>query len=71
MIKDVRLPNWTNVYTVARVTQFCFFPVYNVVFDELPLLQTSTKEDAERIAAMCNGAYNLGHMSAMTRMLTE
>jgi len=69
--RALRGPNWIKAYTVERVTQFFLFPVYNVVFEEKPLLQTSSKETAERVAGLCNGAYNLGRASVATQLWAE
>lgn len=55
------MSNWAEPY---RVVTRSFFN-YDVVYDgELVLISSNDHHNAERIAAMLNGAYNLGYSTA-------
>lgn len=54
--------NWATPYMVVSKGAF----KYDVVYEEISLVLISTNDhhNAERIAAMLNGAYNLGYSAA-------
>lgn len=53
--------SWEKPYSVVR-HGFFWWTCYAVVYEETELFYASTRKDAGTIAAMCNGAFNLGRM---------
>lgn len=54
--------NWKTPFTIRKRG---IFTSYVVLFENDPLIEVSSKELAELLVRISNGAYNLGYSGAM------
>lgn len=47
------------------------FNTHTLYFEDSPLMSTSSRSDAKRVAAALNGAYNLGFSAGHTMTMAE
>ena len=62
--------NWENPYNVKPIGSL-IFKSYQVTFEDTVIIESTSRESADRMAAALNGAYNLGASSVLLEQATR
>ena len=61
--------NWLTPYSIKRrltMRRWPWWSFYSVIFDDTEIMVSCERDEAEKIAACCNGAYNLGRLQGLS-----